>query len=72
MNGLREIKRTNEAPRTDGVRQHRRNTIEWLGRARAALETGDYEGCKGALKGALKGAVQEVDQLLPIPARDAA
>ena len=68
MNGLREIKRTNEAPRTDGVRQHRRNTIEWLGRARAALETGDYEGCKGALK----GAVQEVDQLLPIPARDAA
>ena len=34
MNGLREIKRTNEAPRTDGVRQHRRNTIEWLGRAR--------------------------------------
>ena len=68
MNGLKEIRRVSEAPRTDAVRQHRRNTIAWLERARRALEAGDYEGCKGALK----GATQEVDFLLPVPARDAA
>jgi hypothetical protein len=68
MNGLREIARFNEGPRDAGVRQHRRNTIEWLTRARNALEKGDYEGCAGALKGATK----EVDALLPVYARDAA
>lgn len=68
MDGLHEIRRAKEQPCDAHVRQVRLNTVEWLRRARVALDTGDYEGCKGALK----GAVQEVDQLLPIPARDAA
>ena len=68
MKGLHEINRRADGLRTDAVRQHRRDVIAWLTRAREKLEQGDYEGCKGALR----GANLAVDALLPVPARDAA
>ena len=52
----------------DGVKQHRRNTIEWLKRARVALEAGDYELCRNQAR----QAALEIESLIPVPARTAA
>jgi len=68
MNGLRELNRAAEGPCTIGVRQHRRATIEWLQRARKALEAGDYELCANLAR----QAATEVESLIPPFARTAA
>ena len=66
MNGLRELTRRNEVEaRTETVRRHRRNTIEWVTRARKALEAGEYETARNQLL----GAAREVEALIPVPQR---
>lgn len=68
MDGLREVRARNEAPRTDDVRRRRRNAIEWFQRARKALERGDYELCVNQAR----AAAQEIEGLLPVSERVAA